>query len=94
MLSRRLSEANNGGYFAQEALGQLQEDLHKFRQMGRSLLPLRTTTVPLLSVVQHGFCRLGWLAPKCWGTSAMLGACSPRMPRTGHPPLRLVIKKH
>ena len=31
-MSRCLDEANNRGYVAQETLGQLQEDLHKFRQ--------------------------------------------------------------
>ena len=32
VLSRRLNEANDMGYVAQETLGQLQEDLHQFRQ--------------------------------------------------------------
>ena len=32
VLSRRLNEANDKGSVAQETLGQLQEDLHKFRQ--------------------------------------------------------------
>ena len=32
VLSRRLNEANDGGYVARETLGQLLEDLHKFRQ--------------------------------------------------------------
>ena len=32
VLSRRLTEANNRGYVAQETLGRLQEDVHKFRQ--------------------------------------------------------------
>ena len=32
VLSRRLNEANDRGYVAQETLGQLQEDLHQFRQ--------------------------------------------------------------
>ena len=32
VLSRRLNEANDRGYVAQETLGQLQEDLQKFRQ--------------------------------------------------------------
>ena len=68
-------------------MGQLHEDLHKFRQRcetyGRSLLLLRTTTVRLLGVVQHGFCRPCGLPPMCWGTSAMPLAWSPGMPRTG-----------
>ena len=32
VLSRRLNEAHERGYVAQEAMGQLQEDLHQFRQ--------------------------------------------------------------
>ena len=32
VLSRRLNEANDRGYVAQETMGQLQEDLHQFRQ--------------------------------------------------------------
>ena len=32
ILSRRLNEANDRGYVAQETMGQLQEDLHQFRQ--------------------------------------------------------------
>ena len=32
VLSRRPNEANDRGYVAQETMGQLQEDLHRFRQ--------------------------------------------------------------
>ena len=33
VLSRRLNEANDRGYMAQETMGQWQEDLHQFPQL-------------------------------------------------------------
>ena len=90
VLSRRLNEANDKGYVAHETRGELQEGLHKLRQHCQTYKALAVaiadTTVPLLAVVQHASCRPDGLLPNCWGTCVMLGACSPRMPRTRMPP--------
>ena len=56
VLSRCLHDVNDRGYVAEKTLGQLREDLHKFRQRCETYKALIVaTTVPLLGVGQHAF---------------------------------------
>ena len=71
VLSRCLNEANDRGYVAQETLGQLQEDLHQFRQCCETYKALAVAIAeddrPLAGRPAARLLQAGWAVPKVLG---------------------------
>ena len=70
-LSRRLNQANDRGYVGQETVGQLQEDLHKFRQRCETYKALVVAIAeddrPLAGVRAARLLQAGWAPSKVLG---------------------------
>ena len=71
VLSRHLNEANDRGYVAQETMGQLQEDLHQFRQRYETY----KRETPLMRRFTAVLARKGLGADWHWSHARLHGGC-------------------